>query len=94
MIDWPNAVRGEGPIDVALTWVLMASGEVPFGRVKAAVLGRGRTLLVDTFLRDFDLVAVRAHLAGVVEWKVKDPNMSDLEREAMWRLARSGCRNT
>jgi aminoglycoside phosphotransferase (APT) family kinase protein len=89
VIDWPNAVRGEGPIDVALTWVLMASGEVPFGRVKAAVLGRGRTLLVDTFLRDFDLVAVRAHLAGVVEWKVKDPNMSDLEREAMWRLARS-----
>jgi aminoglycoside phosphotransferase (APT) family kinase protein len=89
VIDWPNAVRGEGPIDVALTWVLMASGEAPFGRIKAAVLGRGRTLLVDTFLRDFDLVAVRAHLAGVVEWKVKDPNMSDLEREAMWRLARS-----
>ena len=89
VIDWPNAARGEGAIDVALTWVLMTSGEIPFGRVKAAVLGRGRALLVDSFLRDFDLAAVRRQLTTVVEWKVKDPNMSDVERQAMWHLARS-----
>jgi hypothetical protein len=89
VIDWPNAVRGEGTVDVALTWVLMASGGIPFGRVKAAVLGRGRALLVNSFLRDFDLATVRPHLADIVEWKVKDPNMTDVERRAMWQLARS-----
>ena len=89
VIDWPNAVRGEGTVDVALTWVLMASGGIPFGRVKAAVLGRGRALLVNSFLRNFDLATVRPHLADIVEWKVKDPNMTDAERRAMWQLARS-----
>ena len=89
VIDWPNAVRGEGPIDVALTWVLMVSGGIPFGRVKAAVLGRGRALLVNSFLRDFDLATIRPYLADVVAWKVTDPNMTEVERRAMWQLARS-----
>ena len=89
VIDWPNAVRGDGPVDVALTWVLMACGGVPFGRVKAAVLGRGRRVLVDAFLRGFELDAARRQLADVVDWKVKDPNMTDVERQAMWDLART-----
>jgi len=57
--------------------------------VWAAVLGRGRRLLVDAFLRDFELDEVRRHLAEVVEWKVKDPNMTEVERNAMWELART-----
>jgi hypothetical protein len=89
VIDWPNATRGDGFTDVALTWVLMACGGIPFGRVKAAVLGRGRAILVDSFLRGFDLDTVRCHLADVVDWKVKDTNMTDVEREAMWHLART-----
>jgi aminoglycoside phosphotransferase (APT) family kinase protein len=89
VIDWPNAKRGDGPTDVALTWVLMACGGIPLGRVRAAVLGRGRGVLVNAFLRDFDLAAVRRQLADVVEWKVKDPNMTEVERQAMWHLART-----
>ena len=89
VIDWPNAKRGDAPTDVALTWVLMACGGIPLGRVRAAVLGRGRGLLVNAFLRDFDLAAVRRQLADVVEWKVKDPNMTEVERQAMWHLART-----
>ena len=53
------------------------------------VLGRGRAILVDSFLRDFDLDTVRCHLADVVDWKVKDTNMTDVERQAMWHLART-----
>jgi len=89
VIDWPNAKRGDAPVDVALTWVLMACGGIPAGRVRAAVLGLGRGLLVDAFLRDFELDAVRRHLTEVVEWKVKDPNMTEVERQAMWELART-----
>jgi aminoglycoside phosphotransferase (APT) family kinase protein len=89
VIDWPNAARGDGPVDVALTWVLMVSGGIPFGRVKAAVMGLGRSLFVNRFLRDFDLTTVRPHLADVVAWKVKDPNMTEIERQAMRHLART-----
>ena len=89
VIDWPNATRGDGPADVALTWVLMACGGIPFGRIKAAVLGRGRAVLVNRFLRGFELDTVRRHLADVVDWKVTDANMTEEERQAMRHLART-----
>jgi len=88
VIDWSNASRGDGNVDIALAWILIASGDIPFGRVKAAVLGRGRAMVVNSFLRGCDLTAVRRHLPLVVEWKVKDPNMTDVERRGMWELAR------
>lgn len=87
VIDWPNAARGDGAVDVALTWILMAAGEIPGGGIRRSVLGRGRTLLVNSFLRHFDLTDIRRHLAGVVEWKARDPNMSATECQAMRSLA-------
>jgi aminoglycoside phosphotransferase (APT) family kinase protein len=88
VIDWPNAVRGDPCVDVALTWVLMACGSIPGGGAKAAMLGRFRAILVKSFLGHFELDPVRAHVAGVVAWKVQDPHMSDGEQAAMWALAR------
>ena len=87
VIDWPNAARGEGTTDVALTWILMAAGAIPSGQIKAAVLGRFRSLLIGSFLGPFDLDVVRAHLHDVVAWKVLDPHMSAVEQQKMWRLA-------
>lgn len=89
VIDWPNARRGDGNTDVALTWVLLAAGGIPTGRVKAAVLGWGRRLLIDGLRARFDLAAVRAQLADVVEWKVTDPHMSAAEQQAMRSLVRA-----
>lgn len=89
VIDWPNARRGDGDSDVALTWVLLAAGGIPGGRIKAAALGWGRALLINSLLAPFDRADVRAQLAGVVEWKVTDKNMSGAEQEAMWSLARA-----
>jgi tRNA A-37 threonylcarbamoyl transferase component Bud32 len=89
VIDWSNAARGDGDVDVALAWVLLASGSMPYGRVKAAVLGRGRALFVNSFLRACDRAAAARHLACVVEWKVKDPNMTEAERRTMRQLATS-----
>lgn len=86
VIDWPNAARGDGDSDVALTWVLLAAGGIPAGRAKAVLLGRGRELMIKRLLRDIDVAAVRALLPAVVEWKVADPNMTVAERRAMWRL--------
>jgi aminoglycoside phosphotransferase (APT) family kinase protein len=87
VIDWPNAVSGDPNVDVALTWVLMSAGEIPAGRVKGALMSRGRALLVNGFLRDFDMAAVRGQLPDVVEWKCTDAHMSAAEQQAMRRLA-------
>jgi len=83
VIDWTNARQGAGAVDVALTWLLMAAGEIPAGRVKAGLLGRTRRALVRGFIGCFDLVAVRAVLPAVVEWKAQDPHMSEAELKRM-----------
>lgn len=90
VIDWPNAARGDPLVDVGLAWVLMAAGEVSTNRVLGTVLGWGRALLIKGFLatieQDFDLEALRHKLRAVVEFKVRDPNMSPTEQRAMWRV--------
>jgi aminoglycoside phosphotransferase (APT) family kinase protein len=88
VIDWPNAARGAGAVDVAITWVLLASGENPARGLKAAVTERFRAGLVRAFLAPFDKRPVRELLTEVVEWKMADPHMSDAEQAAMRSLAR------
>jgi aminoglycoside phosphotransferase (APT) family kinase protein len=83
VIDWPNARRGQAATDVALSWVLMAAGEIPGNRLKAAVFGRFRAALVQGFLDGFDRAPVRAALAAVVDWKGQDPHMSAEEQKRM-----------
>jgi aminoglycoside phosphotransferase (APT) family kinase protein len=86
VIDWANACRGDPDADVAVAWVLMATGEVPTSRLLGAVLGRVRSALVSSFLASFDVPRVTQTLREVVAWKVTDPHMSPAEQAAMWRL--------
>ncbi|MGA8679775.1 MAG: phosphotransferase [Acidimicrobiales bacterium] len=88
VIDWPNAMRGDPDVDVALTWALLACGEIPGGGVKTALLGRFRASLVQSFLAHFDLDPVRACLVGAVTWKARDAHMSAWEKAAMIELGR------
>jgi hypothetical protein len=64
----------------------MSAGEIPGGRVTAKVLGWGRALLVNGFVGRFDKGQAARQLREVVEWKVKDPHMSEREIRAMWRV--------
>ena len=86
VIDWSNASRGIGDVDVVLAWILLASGEIPEKGFRATVLGQGRALFVNSFLRHFDRDSLRRHLGDVVAWKVTDANMSDGECRAMRAL--------
>lgn len=91
VIDWTGAARGDPGVDVALAWVLMGGGQIPGGRVAAALLGLGRSLLVGSFVGGCDPAEVesaRRLLPAVVEWKVTDPHMSADEQAGMWRVAR------
>ena len=86
VIDWPNASRGDGNSDVALTWALVAAGTIPAGRIRAAAMGWGRSVLINSILGRFDVDAVRAQLPEVVKWKVADPHITAPERDGMWAL--------
>jgi aminoglycoside phosphotransferase (APT) family kinase protein len=88
VIDWANACRGDPNVDVAIAWVLMATGEVSTGRFIGAVLGRARSALVNSFVRSFDVEVVKQTLADVVAWKVLDAHMSAAEQARMWQLAK------
>ena len=79
VIDWVNAVRGNPNTDVALTWALISAGEVPRRGVKGALVGLIRSQLVRGFIGDYDTDAIAAEIGGVVEWKSKDPNLSESE---------------
>jgi aminoglycoside phosphotransferase (APT) family kinase protein len=86
VIDWANACRGDPDADIAVAWVLMATGEVSTNRFLGAVLGRARSALVSSFLGPFDVQRVARTLHDVVSWKVTDLHMSPAEQAAMWRL--------
>jgi tRNA A-37 threonylcarbamoyl transferase component Bud32 len=66
VIDWPRASAGHPDVDVALTWTLMASGEVDAGPVMRRLVRRLRARMLAGFLSAFDLDAVRVQLPSVV----------------------------
>jgi aminoglycoside phosphotransferase (APT) family kinase protein len=86
VIDWPNAHRGDPDVDVGLAWVLMAAGQIPGGGLKERLMGFGRSLLVNGFLSHFDRHAVTGLLRQIVEMKVRDPHMSEVEVAGMWNV--------
>jgi aminoglycoside phosphotransferase (APT) family kinase protein len=87
VIDWARACAGDPDADVAVAWALMSAGAIPGGGAKAKLLGLGRSLLINRFLSHFERNQVARQLRTVVEWKAMDPNMSEQEVQAMWRLA-------
>ncbi|MGD0852516.1 MAG: phosphotransferase [Acidimicrobiales bacterium] len=86
VIDWTNASRGNPMVDVAATWVLLASGSVPGGRLDAAKAKVGRGVLLRGFLRTFSKTDLHSVLSEVVEWKSKDTNMTPVEIQRMRSL--------
>ena len=86
VIDWTNAARGDPMVDVAATWVLLACANAPGGPVNAMIARFGRGILLNAFLGEFAKSELSSVLPGVVEWKTRDPNMSDVERRRMRTL--------
>jgi aminoglycoside phosphotransferase (APT) family kinase protein len=74
VIDWTNAGPGDGAVDLALTWLILAtSGGAP-GRLMAAL-----------FRRKVGIAALTAGLQEARAYRLADPNVTDAER----RRARS-----
>jgi len=86
LIDWTNVARGAGPLDVALTWLLMTAAVLTSSRVGALASRLLRTMFVRSFLGHFDLAPVRTVLPAVAAWKSRDRNVQPGEVAAMQRL--------
>jgi aminoglycoside phosphotransferase (APT) family kinase protein len=88
VIDWANVRRGDPATDVANTWSLLACGEVPGGRVDRALATIGRGLLLRSFLASLDRAAAHRAMPALVEWRLRDRNHTDTERQRLRRLVR------
>ena len=86
VIDWTNAARGDPRVDVAATWVLLASANVPGVRLQSAKAKLRRGILLRSFLGSFRETDPSLALKSVVEWRCNDSNMTAVEIERMRSL--------
>jgi aminoglycoside phosphotransferase (APT) family kinase protein len=88
VIDWRNTRRGDGAIDVASTWLIMATSEIPDMGLKGRVIGLVRRLFVDAFVRHAGRAAAVRQIPAVARYRLADRNLLPSERPAIYALAR------
>ena len=81
VIDWTNARRGEAALDVALTWMILATSEVD-----DSVTRLFRAAYVRAFLSHFSRDEIAPALPAAAERRLADPNVRPGERAAIRRL--------
>lgn len=86
VIDWTNAARGNGDADVALTWLLLVTGELDSGPLTQLIARLGRQTFARMFLRRFVRAAVFDHLDAAAAYRLADPNLRDGEGPAVREL--------
>ena len=50
LIDWQGAAQGPAEADIALTWVLLASGQIPGSFIQRTAGRAGQALFARTYL--------------------------------------------
>ena len=85
VIDWSNAARGDGRVDAALAWIVVAGARIP-GRIVPLLMGWARNLVVEGFLDRFDRAALLEVARETVRWKANDANLFPDEVASMWRV--------
>ena len=86
VVDWTNAARGNPLVDVAVTWVLLASGEITGDPDEVMMVNVGREIFLKAFLEPFPKAELESLLGEVVEGKSRDPHMSKSEVARMHAL--------
>jgi aminoglycoside phosphotransferase (APT) family kinase protein len=91
VIDWRNTRRGNGAIDVASTWLIMATSELPETGLKGAARDVIRRLFVYAFLHHTDRRTAGRQIPLVARYRLADRNLLPSERPAILALARRAC---
>jgi hypothetical protein len=85
LIDWQGAAQGPAPADIAMTWVLISTGNAP-ASTRLMTMGRaGR----EVFIRCFLVAAgrVEAHWAeAAIAYRLADPTATEVELRRLRRL--------
>ncbi len=89
LIDWTNSARGLAETDVALTWVLLRTGEAPANAVMARLVDRFRGGLIRAFLTHFETATIHDALPYAAELRLCDSTLTDTERVAITKLLQS-----
>jgi aminoglycoside phosphotransferase (APT) family kinase protein len=88
VVDWPNARGGDPTVDVALSYALIACGEIPLPRPAAAAVNAVRRPALDHwFAKRYAGPHFERRVAEMAELKCLDPNMSEREIRSLRRLA-------
>lgn len=87
VIDWPNAARGMGLTDVALTYVLLLCPQVPGSSAVQLASRPIRVGLGRMFTHRYRGPELEARIAAAADMKALDRNMAPDEVESCRRLA-------
>ena len=87
VIDWTNARIGPAPMDVAMSWLLLATSVPDGGSWQRALAATGQGIFTRRFLRHFDAAAVRGVLPEAARLRVEDRNVTRVEAARIKRLA-------
>jgi aminoglycoside phosphotransferase (APT) family kinase protein len=86
VIDWSNAAVGVAGLDAANTWLTLAAGKPEGSIATRTVVTAGRRLFLREFLSAIDRGAAVASLPTALQFRLRDPNLSDGERATMRAL--------
>jgi len=92
VIDWSNAGRGIPEAEVADLWLLMSSANPDVGALERSLIKIGRGVFVRSFIKHFDRDAIRRRLVLAADYRLRDRNMTEVERERIrgfvqrWKL--------
>jgi aminoglycoside phosphotransferase (APT) family kinase protein len=88
VIDWRNTRRGDGAIDVASTWLILATSEIPDRGLKRMAMDVIRRLFVLAFVRYAGKAEASRQIPAVARYRLADRNLLPSERPAIYALAR------
>jgi len=86
VIDWRNARRGEGALDVATTWLIMATSEIDAPPLERWPMEAIRRLFVRAFVRQAGRTAAARQIPSVARYRLADRNLRASEKPAIQRL--------
>ncbi len=87
VIDWTKAAAGPPGLDIAMTWVIMATSEVDGPMALRAVARVGRSLFLRSYLSCFSEAEVLGWLGEAAGVRLVDPNVRPSERSRIEHLA-------
>lgn len=86
VIDWTNTAAGPAALDVAQTWLLLATSEIPAHGTTRRVLALGRRVFLARLLARLDRRAAARLLSLAAQLRRLDPNVTAAEHRQVDRL--------